>query len=217
MVDSTNISALREKARSLRVEADSIDALLAALDEAVERLGIGDRVSAEVRRPSRATRAATNPTGRKGGKPAGTLSMRWRDNFANLFLIEGAEFDIMAVVRLVDVAEKRIMRPSEVRRLFQNYVDHGYLEVIDQNNYRMLPKLQEIVEIRQKHEGPPAVTEGPSVGDVAERSIASDSKSDGVTSEPSPVGSNPTISAPNPVDIFADLDRIPPKSTTPDW
>lgn len=68
-------------------------------------------------------------------------------------------------------------------------------------------------------EGPPDLSEGPNAGGVAERSIASDSKSDGASAvqASAPVGSNPTASAPIRQPWERDNAPAAPTDTRPPW
>lgn len=211
MSDSINIPALRAKAQALRDQADEIDRHIDALAALSASFQIGDSVSAEIRR-----KAPQAGDSRKGGKPKGTLSMKWRGHFAWVLLHIGNQFTLKHIADRVRENEGREMRATEARRQFKVPVEHGYLEVIDENTYRMTDKLISLVSGMITHEGPSARTEGPHVGGVAERFIASDSKSDGVTSEPSPVGSNPTTSAPTAEDdVFSRLGFRPTHQTHP--
>lgn len=199
--DSSLISQLRAKAIAERKVGDEYYARADTYDRAADQLeGKPVVVEATGRSLVKTNATAIGESVRRAGskgKPAGSISKRWRLNFGSIYLIYGADFRIEDAIQVVKTLEGRDVRPSELRRLFQTNIEHGTLELLADDLYHMTAKLIAMVSEAMKHEGPPAQTGGPHVGGVAERFIASDSKSDGVTSEPSPVGSNPTTSAPS--------------------
>lgn len=142
-------------------------------------------------------------SGRKG-KPPGAMSQRWRGNLAEIIRMipEPHIFGFNHVQDVVKRREGREMRSSEIRRLFEGNVKHGYLVQPSRDLYQPTKKLIELIGLT-KHEGPPASTEGPHAGGVAERLNAPDYESGEdkgerpTTNAPqASVGSNPTASAP---------------------
>lgn len=209
--DKTTIADLRAQAKAHREQgkahferADKIEQAIALLEE-----GRG-RVAPVVGRVHAPARTFAPGAHRRGGKPAGAISQRWRGNFAEIIRRFGMTFTTDNVIEVVREREDRVMRSSEVKRLFEGNITHGYLVQPGAGFYQATAKLIDLIGLVMKHEGPPAQTEGPHVGGVAERFIASDSKSDGVTLETAPVGSNPTTSAPTGVNPFAGINLGPP-------
>jgi hypothetical protein len=212
--ESVIIAHLREQAKGERTTGDAHHANAEAFERAADLLAA--KAGGEAAPVQAAATSAANVVRRTGGKgkPPGSLSQRWRGNFADIIRSVPAPhvFGFNHVQSAIKLREGRDMRTSEIRRLFKVSVDNGYLVQPSRDLYQPTQKLIDLIGLK-KHEGPPATTEGPSAGGVAERSIASDSKSDGVTLEPAPVGSNPTASAPAQGDVFARLGL--PVSTTP--
>ena len=144
------------------------------------------------------------------GKPVGAISNRWREHYVALYRDHGrTPFSADSVIGRLKVAEGRIVRPSEVHRILKTHVAHKYLVQPSREAYQITSALIELIGLES--ESPSAATEGQSVGDVAERLIASDSKSDGAAPEkPAPVGSNPTVSAPSVAEPKPDDLFVPP-------
>lgn len=208
-MDSLNIAALRAKAKGLREQADQIDMHVDAL---LRLIGASGDVSAPARRAVVRERSGD----RKSGKQPGAISMRWRDNFTTIHMMDGATFTIGRAIEVVRNNEARDLRPSEARRLFKTNVGHGHLIQVDEDTFTMTPQLLRMIGVDQKHEGPSVTTEGPNVGGVAERLNAPDYESGGGVGASArnsafqtPVGSNPTASAPSSADIFAGISLAP--------
>lgn len=142
--------------------------------------------------------SAVGRSGRKG-KPPGAMSQRWRGNFAEIIRMVPPPFmfGFNHVQTVVKLREGREVRPSEIHRLFEGNVKHGYLVRPSRDLYQPTQKLIELIGL-MKHEGPPVDAEGPNAGGVAERLNAPDYESGGVAVEVTPVGSNPTASALTP-------------------
>lgn len=129
------------------------------------------------------------------GRQPGAISKRWRAVFDSL-VQSGNHFDEDAVIGVVRRLEGRDMRRSEVRRLFETHQGNDIIAVHDDGKYSVTDSAISKFGLGRNDEGPPVETGGPSIGSVAERSIASDSNSDGAGPEKAaPVGSNPTTSA----------------------
>ena len=190
MDNAALLEGFRAKAAEFRRMADEIDQHIDALTKL-----LGSGPSAETAPSGASTRKAVRSKGSKGKAP-GTISMRWRDHFVALYDSVGRDsFEVDVVQQRLRHTEGRDPKPSEVHRLFKNHVKHGYLVQPSRDSYQMTAKLIDLIGLQT--ESPSAATEGQSDGDVAERSIAADSKSDGADpTKEAPVGSNPTVSAP---------------------
>lgn len=177
-----------------------IDSLRSSIEEWRRKIELAE---AELRGLERAAKympahPATEPvkskrTSRRGGRQPGAISNRWK---AVLGELTDGLFDEDTVVNVVFELESRKIKPTEVRRIFEGYIEHGYIEIGPDNLFRVTDYAVQKLDLK-KDEGPDAA--GPTTdGSVAERSNAPDSKSGGAAPEkPAPVGSNPTASAPS--------------------
>ena len=208
MTSASTLDSFRAKAAEYRRKADEIERHIEAL-EALAGDVLSDVSNVRARAPSR-----TRGTGQKGKAP-GTISMRWREHFAAFYADVGkAPFDIDIVQKRLKRTEGRDAKPSEIHRLFKNHVSHGYLVRPSREKYQITEKMVDLIGLET--ENPSVKAEGSNVGDVAERSIASGSKSDGAAPEkPAPVGSNPTVSAPVTSERASHPNMFVPYSTNP--
>ena len=76
-------------------------------------------------------------TGKVGGRQPGSITKSWRRVLGSLLMREGDWFDANDVVNVVLNLERREIRPSEVRRIFKNYEENGYVETSDKGQFRI--------------------------------------------------------------------------------
>ncbi|MGX1496306.1 hypothetical protein ACSSV1_001327 [Labrenzia sp. MBR-25] len=134
---------------------------------------------------------------RRGGRQPGAISTRWQKVLRHFY---GGKFDLEDVVRVVYEFEERHTKPSEVKRIFEGYIEHGYVEDAGGGLYRVSDAAAQRYNFSSHEKGPDETSEPNSnAGDEAERSIETDSK----TSEPGSskntsgsAGSKPVVSAP---------------------
>lgn len=153
--NSAIIARLRDQAKSERVTGDghyeNADALDRVADLLAAKAGV-DVVSVE---------ATFHPVGgvaqRTGGrgKPPGAMSKRWRGHFAEIFRSYGPTFSIANVQKVIAQREGREMRDSEVRRLFEGNVKHGYLVVPGAGFYQATTKLMDLIGLSSFNSGSP--------------------------------------------------------------
>lgn len=177
------IDNLRADISEWRRKIELAEAELRGLERAAKYLPA--QTSTDVEKPKRSPR--------RGGRQPGAISNRWK---AVLGELVGGVFDDKHVADVVFELENRRIKPTEVRRIFEGYIEHGYVEKTGDDLYRVTDVAIEKFDL-EKEEGPDESGPQSDVGSVAERSIAPDSKSGGAAPEkPAPVGSNPTTSAP---------------------
>lgn len=134
----------------------------------------------------------------RGGRQQGAISNRWKTNLGDLLRLgRPVTVEDIAAVVAANEKDRQPIRPAEARRLFGGYADLGYVIENTDGSYSITEEAIEKFGLRTSEmETPPEGGASEEVGDVAERSIAPDSKSGGASgSSLSPVGSNPTISA----------------------
>lgn len=197
MAEIPSLESLRQMAAEYRRKADEIERHVSALEALISNGSPPNLAS---------SKRDADASGGGKGKPVGAISNRWREHYVALYRDHGkAPFRVDSVIARLKVAEGRITRPSEIHRLLKTHVSHNYLAQPSRETYQITESLINLIGL--KSESPPASAEGQSVGGVAERLNASDSKSDGASLLPAPVGSNPTasvptVSEPRPHDLF---------------
>lgn len=72
------------------------------------------------------------------GRQPGAISMRWRSILEALYR-EGKPFAPVRVAEVVKELENRVMKPSEAKRILEGYVDHGYVQKVDWNDFEVTP------------------------------------------------------------------------------
>lgn len=86
---------------------------------------------------SRLSRKSRVSTSTKGGRQPGTITKTWLQTLEALILLEGRHFSVGDVISTVKAIHARELRPSEVRRIFQGYAGYGYVEIEDNDHYRL--------------------------------------------------------------------------------
>ena len=167
--DSTTKLHLLALARADRAMGDDLKAradLSYERAEAFERAAnlLGNAVVAGgVVTPAR-ERASAERVGSKSprqggkGKPPGAMSQRWRKHFATIILMVPEPphvFGFAQVQTVVKLVEGREVRPSEIRRLFEGNVKHGYLVQPSHDLYQPTQKLINLIGSvgNEQHEG----------------------------------------------------------------
>ena len=74
--------------------------------------------------------------GRAGGKPQGSISMNWRKVLGS-FYANDARFTAVDTAAREKKLNGRILRSRAVRRLFEGYAAHGFIEIGDDGLYRV--------------------------------------------------------------------------------
>jgi hypothetical protein len=231
-IDPILIERLLAEAKAHNAAGDNHAALAAGeyalaknIQRAVELLQPTPQSGGMDARPVTASKDVPPKVPRTGkGKPPGAMSQRWRGHFAEIIRIVPPPhlFGFNHVQDVVKRREGRDMRDSEIRRLFEgNVKQHGYLVQPSRDLYQPTQKLIDLIGLK-KHEGPPASTEGPNAGGVAERFNAPDYESGEVQGSSltsngpqASVSSNLTASAPANADIFSGISLAPPNPSTP--
>ena len=80
--------------------------------------------------------ARRSEAGAVGGKPVGSISMKWRKVLAS-FYRDGARFSDTDVVLREKAINGRDVRARAVRRLFDGYVSHGFLTRDSNGEYQV--------------------------------------------------------------------------------
>jgi hypothetical protein len=189
------IASRRKKIAEWRRNIELAEAELRGFEQArkfIAPSSNGSNVSAERDRLSGTEDQAER---RRSGRQPGAISSRWKTVLANL---HGTTFSPDDVIDTVYRLEGRRMKPTEVRRMFEGYAEHGFVEILEGDQYLVTDHAFQKLALAQMKN--PAEAGSLDDGSVAERSIAPDSKSGGAAPEKkAPVGSNPTTSAPNPL------------------
>ena len=123
MIQHPVLDAHRLKAKMLRDELAVIDAEVRGMEMVLGTEAARTVDPAPVRR---APYNRTRVSGRSGGKQPGALSVRWQAVLEQLYQSNNW-FNDQTVVEYVDILENRKMKPTEVRRLFAGYEQHGYV------------------------------------------------------------------------------------------
>lgn len=85
-----------------------------------------------------------------GGRQPGAISNKWKRHL--LVLSESGRFSGEDVASVVEEREGRIMRPSEVKRLFEKYVDQGHVRLISPDLYEVPSQTANKFRISLQHE-----------------------------------------------------------------
>ncbi len=161
-IDPFLLSALREEAKALFADGDKHRA---AYEESYARgndirkaiaLLEGNQAAFQPPRQAALSPAgSTSPRRTIKGKPPGAMSQRWRGHFAEIFRSHGPTFSIANVQTVIAQREQREMRDSEVRRLFEGNVKHGYLVVPGAGFYQATAKLMDLIGLSSFNSGSP--------------------------------------------------------------
>jgi hypothetical protein len=89
-----------------------------------------------------------------GGRQVGAISQRWRRVLGTLGLLYDKGFSTTQVIQAVRQFEEREMRPSEVKRLFQTYVDQGILEQPFDDQWRVADTAWDRLNLNEAAEKP---------------------------------------------------------------
>lgn len=203
-----SIAELKQQAARLREQAAAIDAAIMSFETSMSAAML--RAAMPTYRPptnlistpkimAPLPKATTPLLPKRKGKQPGSISAKWKQCLIAMANVAHAGLNLSTevVAKVVLDTTNRNLRPSQIKRQFQAYVDAGYLVVNDEDNYEFTEIGHNKIGFKAEHKSPPVDTEGLSVGDVAERLNAPDSKSGGgVPDSPPPVGSNPTVSVP---------------------
>jgi hypothetical protein len=76
-------------------------------------------------------------SGKVGGRQPGSITKTWRRVLGALMLREGDWFSAHDAALVVERLEHREIRPSEVRRIFKNYLEYGYVEQNEIGQFRI--------------------------------------------------------------------------------
>ncbi len=124
----TKIATLERALETERAELRGMEALASAINSGVKtHAGRAFRVGP--------LESGTKPKG--SGRQPGAISKRWRFVLETLLLLESDWFPAETVVETVRALEQREIRPAEVRRIFDGYIEHGYVVKDDAGLYRV--------------------------------------------------------------------------------
>lgn len=151
MTIDSDIADLRNQLAQLERKAELLRAELRGLERAqryIVRITPSQSVAAflNAHKPQR-----TEPV--RGGRQPGAISNRWKIILASL--MDGA-FDEGAVAQAIEAIEGRKIKRSEVKRQFEAYIEHGYLERAERGMYRVTPSARQklrLDEIKPLPEG----------------------------------------------------------------
>lgn len=161
MADSLpDIAALRAQAQALRTQADDIDRRVdefIAWSRSLPFPIISPPLSIKGVRPSLISAATVSPGSfvqdtKRRGKPPGAISMVWRRHYAAARLFDGEVFPLKTVIENINQHDGTVARPTAVRRHLKNHIEHGYLELVGEDTYRMTQKLLGMLDKLHKHE-----------------------------------------------------------------
>lgn len=124
----SKISDLERALETERAELRGMEALASAL-------GSGAKTYIARTLPNNRT-SNSGKMGGSGRKP-GAISKRWRAVLKTLYTIDQGWFSAETVVATVSILERRDIRPAEVRRIFDGYIQHGYVVKNDEGLYRV--------------------------------------------------------------------------------
>src|SRR3954453_10887168 len=136
------IRARKRDAEDKRREADLLDAEVRGMEQVLRLIEASPEASPFAGRElvnamaSAIEAHAEAESLRSGGRQPGAISKRWRVALLELRRQHGA-FSADDVVAVVHRLEGRSMRPSEVRRLFEGYIDHGYVRSVGSRHYEV--------------------------------------------------------------------------------
>lgn len=120
----------------LNQQREQVASLERELEKQRERLiGMELIAAAEpsVARVKQGREAASSSTGRQEG----AISVRWRKVLGTLGLVYDQGFSANQTIECVRAFENREMKPSQVRRIFDNYLAQGILEQPADDLYRI--------------------------------------------------------------------------------
>lgn len=118
------ISEKREALASQRRAVEILEAEIRGMEAALALFPTEPVVHRDVKPANLLTRSS-------GGRQPGAISNRWK---RHLLALDDAKtiFSLEDVIELVAEREKRFMRPSEVKRIFDKYVEQGHVEETDE-------------------------------------------------------------------------------------
>jgi len=122
---ATLLQQQRDKVEGLRRDLSHEEAILTGME----------LMAAAQPSPAKAKAVRERPS--VGGRQVGAISQRWRKILGTLGFLYPQGFSTAQVIQAVRQFEGREMRPSEVKRLFQTYVDQGILEVPFDDHWRV--------------------------------------------------------------------------------
>ncbi|MEO9463348.1 MAG: hypothetical protein ABJ242_11515 [Marinomonas sp.] len=117
------LAELELKAAAYRAKADELDMAVAAVYAALDK--DGGKLKPSI--------ASNSPIARKR---APKISTKWVSVLLELARYQhalGTAFDMVFTIDAVDVVLKRQMKPSEVLRHFEAYIEAGWLEMVGDN------------------------------------------------------------------------------------
>lgn len=136
MAQNPIIEAQRAKVANQRAELLISEAVLQGM-ELVEAGYASAQTPVPTKRsapPRRQPQAADS--GKVGGKPQGSISLNWRKVLGS-FYANDARFTASETVARELELNGRLLRPRAVRRLFEGYAAHGFIEIGEGGNYRV--------------------------------------------------------------------------------
>jgi hypothetical protein len=138
----TLLQQQRDKVAAMRTDLAHEEAILTGM----ERMAAAQPTTAKAK-PAREKSTV-------GGRQVGAISHRWRRVLGTLGNLYGHGFSTMQVIQAVKQFEGREMRPSEVKRLFQTYVDQGTLEVPFDDHWRVADAAWDRLNLNEAAEKP---------------------------------------------------------------
>lgn len=134
MEENPVIQSQRALVAKLRAELHTAEAVLQGM-ELVESSYVQQRVISKVqtRAPNPLERSLESP--QAGGKPKGSISMNWRKVLASFYAHDQRFSAADTVARELEL-NNRSLQQRAVRRLFDGYIDLGFLE-LDNGLYRV--------------------------------------------------------------------------------
>ncbi len=124
------------QAQAKRREADLLEAEARGLRQALEALRREQEEEVSERPLMQQSPNAQIEKLRKAnpGRQPGAISTKWK---RHLIVLHDKEelFDDDSVAQLVLEIEDRVMKPSEVKRLFENFIRYGHVKIDDDNFY----------------------------------------------------------------------------------
>lgn len=197
-------NAIAKQLEAARAELEQITSQIADLERRrdiaaakVEAFELSARYIEGMRLSQNGKKTASPRTGRTR-----TPSSDWLQIFQSVHALYDHDFGYDEIMEVGAMLENIDVKRPSLRTKMMNYVNEGYVERTGNGRFRITDTGAEYFKLNtQMNEAPDETRASSNIGDVAERSNASDSKSD----EPYPakdvqgsVGSNPTVSAPNP-------------------
>ena len=147
--DAFTVSTLRARAAELRARADEIDAFADTAERLMPLIGGENAASSQpVANAAILTvaPARSHGTGSKG-KPAGTMGIKWRKRFARIAEVADREpFDIDIVSDVYTDDTGTAAKPSALKRQFDSFATHGYVEQGPAGSYTLTDKLRRLIQ-----------------------------------------------------------------------